>query len=204
MYVWPDYDRLKKGRNVSLYQTLKKTVVSVVSYATMNPLKLSLFWDLALPGLVVCYRRFGPHRPPSSRVSRSKKNPSWFLKVGLMYFCVPSVIYCQPAPCNIPEERQWRPNRTVCSLHYNIVAWCDPPRKYDVSCAPQMLRFRHGSRCLNAVRYSVRADVICMTCYIHFDVLLTVHLSILTYLLTYLLTPWSRVLLEKLTSKLCR
>jgi len=25
----------------------------------------------------------------------------------------------------------------------------------------------------------------------------------LTYLLTYLLTPWSRVLLEKLTSKLC-
>ena len=24
-----------------------------------------------------------------------------------------------------------------------------------------------------------------------------------TYLLTYLLTPWSRVLLEKLTSKLC-
>jgi len=25
-----------------------------------------------------------------------------------------------------------------------------------------------------------------------------------TYLLTYLLTPWSRVLLEKLTSKLCR
>jgi len=26
---------------------------------------------------------------------------------------------------------------------------------------------------------------------------------ILTYLLTYLLTPWSRVLLEKLTSKLC-
>ena len=28
-------------------------------------------------------------------------------------------------------------------------------------------------------------------------------LSLLTYLLTYLLTPWSRVL-EKLTSKLCR
>ena len=28
-------------------------------------------------------------------------------------------------------------------------------------------------------------------------------LPLLTYLLTYLLTPWSRVLLEKLTSKLC-
>jgi len=27
---------------------------------------------------------------------------------------------------------------------------------------------------------------------------------LLTYLLPYLLTPWSRVLLEKLTSKLCR
>ena len=27
---------------------------------------------------------------------------------------------------------------------------------------------------------------------------------LLAYLLTYLLTPWSRVLLEKLTSKLCR
>jgi hypothetical protein len=26
---------------------------------------------------------------------------------------------------------------------------------------------------------------------------------LLTYLLTYILTPWSRVLLEKLTSKLC-
>ena len=26
---------------------------------------------------------------------------------------------------------------------------------------------------------------------------------VMTYLLTYLLTPWSRVLLEKLTSKLC-
>ena len=27
--------------------------------------------------------------------------------------------------------------------------------------------------------------------------------TIIIYLLTYLLTPWSRVLLEKLTSKLC-
>jgi len=41
--------------------------------------------------------------------------------------------------------------------------------------------------------------------YIFFNVLLTVHLSItlVNDQLTYLITPWSRVLPEKLTSKLC-
>jgi len=37
--------------------------VSTVFYTVVNSLRLSLFSDLTLPGLVVVFRRFGTHRP---------------------------------------------------------------------------------------------------------------------------------------------